>query len=77
MQTSKPTNQPTSTPSEKPQVTKVPIKTPEPVASEVYSNYFEDGDLKGFAPIGGKLEVSIHRTTEGGMNSLLVKDKNE
>ena len=76
VQTSKPTNQPTSTPSEKPQVTKVPIKTPEPVASEVYSNYFEDGDLKGFAPIGGKLEVSNSQNyTEGGMNSLLVKDR--
>ena len=76
VQTSKPTNQPTSTPSEKPQVTEVPIKTPEPVASEVYSNYFEDGDLKGFAPIGGKLEVSNSQNyTEGGMNSLLVKDR--
>ena len=76
MQTDKPTNQPTSTPSEKPQVTKVPIKTPEPVASEAYSNYFEDGDLKGFAPIGGKLEVSNSQNyTEGGMNSLLVKDR--
>lgn len=76
VQTSKPTNQPTSTPLEKPLVTKVPIKTPEPVASEVYSNYFEDGDLKGFAPIGGKLEVSNSQNyTEGGMNSLLVKDR--
>lgn len=66
----------TPVPTGKPQPTKVPVKTPEPVASEVYSNYFEDGNLKGFEPIGGTLEVSNSQNyTEGGMNSLYVKDR--
>lgn len=64
---------PTKAPDKVQEPTKAPIKTPEPVASEVYSNYFEDGNVRGFTAIGGKLEISnAENYTEGGMNSLLV-----
>ena len=69
----KPTVTQTKAPDKVQEPTKAPIKTPEPVASEVYSNYFEDGNLRGFTAIGGKLEISnAENYTEGGMNSLLV-----
>ncbi len=65
-----PTNVPSANPT---QPADVAVQTPEPVADEVYSNYFEDGNLRGFTAVGGKAEISNEENyTEGGMNSLLV-----
>lgn len=62
-----PTAKPTATPSA------TPTATPPAKSEEVYKNYFEDGDTKGFTGRGGSVEVSNSENhTEGGMNSLLV-----
>lgn len=59
-------------------IKKTPAPTENPqtaisVVSEVYKNFFEDGDTKGFTGRGGSIEVSNSQNhTPGGMNSLFV-----